>query len=48
VRAVAEARLGQDPTALRSALVELATAALSCADAVADITTVRHEHRSAA
>jgi hypothetical protein len=44
VRAVAEARLGQDPTSLRSALIELATAALSWADAVAGVTAV-HAHR---
>jgi hypothetical protein len=48
VRAVAEARVGQDPTALRSALIQLATAALSWADEVATVTSVHHERCRAA
>jgi hypothetical protein len=47
VRAVAEARLGQDATALRSALIELATSALSWADEVAGVTAVHAERRAA-
>jgi hypothetical protein len=48
VRAVADARQAQDPLALRSALLDLATAALSWADAVAGVATAPVACREAA
>jgi hypothetical protein len=40
VRAVAEARRAQDPAAIRGALIDLATAALSWADTISGIALV--------
>jgi transcriptional regulator with XRE-family HTH domain len=48
VRAVAEARRAQDPAAIRGALIDLATAALSWADAISGIAPVQAELKKSA
>jgi hypothetical protein len=48
VRAVAEARRAQDPAAIRGALIDLATAALSWADATSGIGLMQPELKKTA